>query len=104
MNGSMEEAEPITKERIKTVVRSLAPKYGVRRVYLFGSFARNEQTDNSDIDLRVDKGSAKGMQLAFLLTDLEDALNKKIDLVPTGALNDKFLSAISNDEEVIYES
>ena len=73
-------------------------------MYLFGSFARNEQTDNSDIDLRVDKGNAKGMQLAFLLTDLEDALHKKIDLVTTGALSDQFLSAISNDEEVIYES
>ena len=100
----MNTSAPITKEVIKAVIQSLAPKYGVRRVYLFGSYARNDQTEDSDIDLRVDKGNARGLQLAFLLTDLEDAFNKKIDLVTTGALSDSFLNMISKDEVMIYES
>ncbi len=100
----MNSEQALTKDDIKNTVCALAPKYGIERVYLFGSYARNEQTESSDIDLRVDKGRAKGLQLAFLLTELEDALHKTIDLVTTGALNDSFLKIISKDEEMIYES
>ena len=43
-----------TIEEIKTILEPIARKYGVERVYLFGSYARGDATENSDVDLRVD--------------------------------------------------
>jgi predicted nucleotidyltransferase len=70
---------------------------------LFGSYARGENTSESDIDLRVDKGQVRGLQMAFLLTDLEDALKIKVDLLSTSALDDAFLSSIRGEERLLYE-
>ena len=58
-----------TLDEIREIVSKLAAQYGAKRVYLFGSFARGDMTDSSDIDLRIDKGSIKGFQLAGLLLD-----------------------------------
>ena len=64
-----------TIEDIKTIIEPIARKYGVERVYLFGSYARGEANMNSDIDLRVDKGSLRGMfALCGLYTEIEIAL------------------------------
>ena len=77
---------------IQRIVAPIAARYGVERMTLFGSYARGENTSESDIDLRVDKGQVRGLQMAFLLTDLEDALKIKVDLLSTSALDDAFLS------------
>ncbi len=50
-------------KEIKDIVSPIAKKYGVERVYLFGSYARGEATDKSDLDLRIDKGGLKGLAL-----------------------------------------
>ena len=73
------------------------------RVYLFGSYARGEATQNSDIDLRVDKGRLRGLfALGALYADLEDHLGKKLDLLTTGSLDQKFLQSIANEEVLLY--
>lgn len=59
--------------------------------------------ETSNIDLRIDKRNIKGLELAFLLLDLEDSLGVSVDLIPTGSLNKKFLSAIKEDEVLLYE-
>mgnify|MGYP002230155420 CR=1 FL=1 len=41
-------------------------------------------TADSDIDLRIDKGSIRGLELAGLLCDLEDALGTSVDLILPG--------------------
>ena len=82
----------------------LAAQYGAKRVYLFGSYARGDMTDSSDIDLRIDKGSIKGFQLAGLLLDLEDSLGRSVDLVPTTSLDQRFLDSIRDDEVLLYEA
>jgi predicted nucleotidyltransferase len=43
-------------EEIRNIVRDIAQRYGVKRVTLFGSYARGEANLDSDIDLRIDKG------------------------------------------------
>jgi predicted nucleotidyltransferase len=88
---------------IQRIVAPIAACYGVERMTLFGSYARGENTSESDIDLRVDKGQVRGLQMAFLLTDLEDALKIKVDLLSTSALDDAFLSSIRGEERLIYE-
>lgn len=92
-------------EDIKRSVTKLAKKYGAERVYLFGSYARGEATEQSDIDLRIDKGSiVGGIALAGLCLDLEDDLGKTIDLVTTGGLDERFLRAIKSEERLMYEA
>ncbi len=70
-----------TIEEIKAIVEPIARKYGVARVYLFGSYARGDVIENSDVDFRVDKGSLKGMfALCGLYTEIEEALEMKVDV------------------------
>ena len=68
------------------------------------TYARGDMTDSSDIDLRIDKGSIKGFQLAGLLLDLEDSLGRSVDLVPTTSLDQRFLDSIRDDEVLLYEA
>ncbi len=48
-------------EELKEVIAPIAEKYHLSKVYLFGSFARGDYNELSDIDLRIEKGELKGM-------------------------------------------
>ena len=87
-----------TLNEIKVIVSRLAKQY------LFGSYARGDMTNSSDIDLRIDKGNIRGFQLAGLLLDLEDSLGVPVDLVPTTSLDPRFLDSIRKDEVLLYEA
>lgn len=89
---------------LKDIIIPIAKNYGVERVFIFGSCARGEQTKDSDIDLRIDKGDIDDyfMLSAFNL-DLEDALKESVDVITTGSLDSFFLEKISNEEVLIYE-
>lgn len=94
-----------TIEEIKSIVAPIAAIHNVDKIYLFGSYARGEATPNSDIDLRVDKGRLRGLiALGALYADLEDGLGKKLDLLTTGSLDQKFLQHIAKEEVLIYAS
>lgn len=93
-----------TVSEIRSIVSKLAAEYGVQRIYLFGSYARGDMTAASDIDLRIDKGSVRGLQLAGLLLDLEEALGVQVDLIPSGSLDERFLASIQDDEVLLYEA
>lgn len=81
-----------TLNEIKVIVSRLARQYGAERIYLFGSYARGDMTNSSDIDLRIDKGNIRGFQLAGLLLDLEDSLVYRWTLSPPPALIHIFLT------------
>ena len=91
-------------EELQSIIVPLAQKYGAERIFLFGSYARGDMTDSSDIDLRIDKGSIRGLALAALLVDLEDALGIPVDLIPTTSLDTRFLESIHPDEVLLYEA
>ena len=93
-----------TIDEIKEIVTILAARYGADRIYLFGSYARGDANKDSDIDLRIDKGAIRGLQMGGLAADLEDALGIPVDLVPTGSLDSKFLNSISDDEVLLYDA
>ena len=93
-----------TLDEITRRIRPVAEKYRLKAVYVFGSYARGDMTEGSDIDLRIDKGSIRGFQLGGFLADLEDALGTSVDLIPTGSLDSRFLSAIQKDEVLLYEA
>ena len=91
-------------EELQSIIVPLAQKYGAERIFLFGSYARGNMTNSSDIDLRIDKGSIRGLALAGLLVDLEDALGIPVDLILTTSLDSRFLESIHPDEVLIYEA
>lgn len=92
-------------EEIKKIVHKRAEEYGAERVYLFGSYARGDASETSDIDLRIDRGRIKGgFALAGLLLDLEADLGTSVDLVTTGSLDAEFLNMIKEEEWLLYEA
>ena len=96
-------AKKYSVEEIKMIVEPIARKYGVEHIYLFGSYARGEATADSDVDLRVDKGALKGLfALCGLYTEIEKALQMKVDVITTGSLEDDFLREIKKEEILLY--
>jgi len=97
-------AKRYTIDEVRAIVAPITKKYGVERIYMFGSYARGDATDNSDVDLRVDKGSLHGMfALSGLYTEIQEVLQIKVDLLTTGSLDDDFLRKIQKEEVLIYE-
>ena len=90
-------------ETIKRIVSEYADKYGADRVVLFGSYARGDMTENSDIDLLIDKGAIRGLKFAALICDLEEALQTPVDLISTRGVSDEFLNSVKKDEILLYE-
>jgi predicted nucleotidyltransferase len=93
-----------TIEDICEKVRPLAMQYGVDKIALFGSYARGEQTEQSDLDFVVDKGKIKGLQFYGFIGDLEDVLGMPVDLLTYSQLpNTLFMDDVLKDEVVLYE-
>src|SRR5438477_12973979 len=65
----------------------IAAKYGASNVRIFGSVARGEADEQSDIDLLVDLEPKRSLlDLAGLLVDLEELLGCKVDVLPEDGL------------------
>ena len=91
-------------DELRALISPIAAQYGVDRIFLFGSYARGQATENSDVDLRTDKGNVKGLfTLGALYSDLEERLGKKLDLLTTGSLDQQFLSHIAQEEVLLYD-
>ena len=97
----------ITLVDISAAVSRVLPRYDVREAYLFGSFARGEQTPDSDIDLRLvcDDTMTFGM-LYELSLELEMELGRKIDIVtnPPEHMRPAFCKNIEQDDVRLYEA
>ena len=92
-------------EELQKLVLPIASGYGIENVYLFGSYARGEATEDSDIDLRIDKGALRGyIELSGFELDLEDALGTEVEVMTTGGLSGEFLRSIANEEVLLYEA
>ena len=88
---------------IKNAVHAIAPKYGIERVYLFGSFARGDVNEDSDYDFRIVGGSFRSLYdlIAFRL-DLEDTLGREVDVVQTKNMQDSFYNVIKDEEVLVF--
>lgn len=75
----------------------LQQEYSVRKIGLFGSFANNSQTDESDIDILVELEKPIGWKFFSLELYLEKIFNRKIDLVTKKALKEQIRDSILNN-------
>lgn len=64
---------------------------------LFGSYARNEATEKSDIDILVEFEKPVGFEFIDLAIELEEILHKKVDLVSKKGLKPTMLPFIEKD-------
>ena len=72
---------------IAEVTKSIASDFDIERIYLFGSYARNEATEASDIDLCLETGSTFSLfNAGAFVSALEDSLNIPIDMVSQDGL------------------
>ena len=91
-------------DEIRQKAIPIAKRYGVRRLGLFGSYARGKQTESSDLDFLIGKGRIRGLldYMGFVL-DLEDAFGCHVDVVTDGINDLDFLEGIKKDEVLLYE-
>lgn len=73
----------------KAAINALSRQYGARRIRVFGSVARGEEQADSDVDFLVDfpRGYDLFKQRLPLSEDLQNLLQRKIDLIPEHELN-----------------
>ena len=79
-------------QEIANRVLPVARRYGLRSVYVFGSYARGQAREDSDIDLLVDTTGTNLnslLSLGKLYCDLEEVLEKKIDLITVSSLEQR---------------
>lgn len=78
-------------------ILSLAAQHGASNVRVFGSVARGEEQENSDVDFLVDMESDRSLlDRIGLIQDLEDLLGKKVDVATVSGLRDYFRERILN--------
>jgi len=75
----------------------LLDKYPIKSIAIFGSYARNEQTDKSDIDILVEFNDNIGIKFIDLADDLENYIGLKVDLVSRKGIKDRYYQVIKSD-------
>ena len=104
-----------TLDELREKIAPIAEKYRIPAVYVFGSYARGEATEDSDVDLLIDREGSKIrglLDMGGLYNDLNEELRKEIGLVTAESLEEpdlhrrlpRFASNIKKDRRLIYES
>lgn len=78
---------PLTIEEIRDRARPVLEEYGVTEASIFGSYARGEGEEGSDVDILVRiEDDISLLDFVGLKQDLEDSLGASVDVVEYGAL------------------
>lgn len=75
----------------------LMDRYGLSSIGIFGSYARNEQREDSDLDLLVEFSEPVGLEFIDLADELENLLHLKVDLVSKAGVANRYLPQIQKD-------
>ncbi|MCL1987838.1 MAG: nucleotidyltransferase domain-containing protein [Firmicutes bacterium] len=93
---------------IKKIIPILK-EHSVKKAALFGSYAREDYSETSDVDLVVDLDFEHCLNIFDLYDDLEETLNKKVDIITLDTLQrgnelNILLNNVKNDLRWFYES
>jgi predicted nucleotidyltransferase len=84
--------------KLREIKAELVRQYGVRQLALFGSYARNEQKESSDIDVIVDfEKPISGLRFVSLAETIEAALGLRADVVPADGIKPRYFEFIGKD-------
>ena len=95
-----------TIQELKDILQEVLKSFSVKRAILFGSYAKNVQTDKSDIDLVIDsEGKLLNIYFYGLLEDLVQKLQKNVDLFEISEIQkgSRIYNDIQKEGIVIYE-
>ena len=93
-------------EEIKAILYEILSKTEVEKAILFGSYAKNEQNQNSDIDILLDsKGKIKGLKFYAIMGQIKEKLNKEVDVIEQTEINknSKIEKEIERTGVIVYE-
>jgi predicted nucleotidyltransferase len=90
-------------EEIKNKIISILVRHGIKKILVFGSYARNEATPHSDLDLIVEfpEGSSLLDHIGIEF-ELSETLNMKIDLLSQNGISPYIKDKIMKEAIVIY--
>ena len=93
------------KQQIQEIVSKYFANQPVLKAWLFGSYARGEQTPLSDVDILVvlDRSQPIGLKFFGMWNDLEILLDRSVDLVTEGSLAPFAVESANRDKILIYE-
>jgi predicted nucleotidyltransferase len=94
----------VTKEEVKRILsenRAILNKYRVRSISLFGSYVRNEQREDSDIDFLVDFEEPTYDNLLNLVFALEKLFARNVEVIPEGGLSPYIEPLVKEEAEKI---
>ena len=90
-----------TREEIINLLRQAKPElvreYGVKRLGLFGSYARGEQNEESDVDIVVEVDSSIGLRFVDLAETLESLLGIRTEVVSKRAIRSRNWEVIKKE-------
>lgn len=77
----------------------------IQRAWIFGSFARGEATPLSDVDILVqfDEGGVSLLKHAAMICELENILDRPVDIVEDGTLRPRVRESVNQDRKLVYE-
>lgn len=79
-------------------------RYKPNRIGIFGSYARNENNSNSDIDILIDfQDKISLFDLGGIKYELSEILNRPVDIVTEKGLNKRLRNSVMKDLKIIYE-
>ena len=82
---------------LATHKQMLYEKYPIKSMAIFGSYARKEQNDQSDLDLLVEFREKIGIKFIDLADDIEKIIGLKVDLVSKKGIKEKYYQSIQTD-------
>ena len=90
-----------TLQEIKLTLSKNKPylfaEYPIESIAIFGSYARKEQNEESDLDLMVEFKGKIGIRFIDLANEIENLIGFKVDLVSRKGIKDKYYQSISSD-------
>ena len=77
----------------------------IQRAWLFGSYARGDESPLSDVDILVqfDEGGVSLLKHAAMICELEKILVRPVDIVPEKMLRPRVRESVDQDKKLIYE-
>lgn len=84
-------------ERLRAYKPELQRKYPISRLGSFGSYARGEATESSDIDVAVELNGPMGLNFVAMANEMEELFGTKVDVVPKRSIKSIYLASVEKD-------
>lgn len=89
---------------LKRELTQLSATYGVKRLALFGSFAKGTEKKNSDVDILVEFKKPIGLKFVDLAEYLEKLVNRKVDILTPEGIRSIRIKKVAQDirKDLVY--